>query len=185
MVMDTHVERMDKMELWEKCIAFHGHRCGGLAIGYKAALLAIELLCVSFSTDEEIVCVAENDACGTDAIQVILGCSVGKGNLLFRMRGKQAFSFFDRRSGNSARLVLRGRPRMETKEESFKWLFEREPSELFDVKEVGFALPEQARILQSISCEYCGEITAENMIRLQEGKKVCLDCYQPYSRFNI
>lgn len=31
-------------ELWEKCAAFHGHECGSLTIGYKAALYAIKLL---------------------------------------------------------------------------------------------------------------------------------------------
>ena len=73
---------MDKKELWEKCVAFHGHECGGLTIGYKAALYAADLLELTFSSDEEVVCISENDACGIDAIQVILGCSIGKGNLL-------------------------------------------------------------------------------------------------------
>ena len=27
--------------LWNKCVEFHGHSCGGLTIGYKAALYAI------------------------------------------------------------------------------------------------------------------------------------------------
>ena len=81
------MERNEK-ELWEKCIEFHGHSCGGLMIGYKAALYVKELMQIDFSKDEELVCVTENDACGVDAIQVILGCSIGKGNLLFRMRGK-------------------------------------------------------------------------------------------------
>ena len=49
--------------LWEKCAAFHGHVCGGLTIGYKAALYAIELLDLSFSEDEQVVCITENDAC--------------------------------------------------------------------------------------------------------------------------
>lgn len=31
-------------ELWKKCVAFHGHECGGLTIGFQAALYAIELL---------------------------------------------------------------------------------------------------------------------------------------------
>ena len=75
-------------EAWERCAAFHGHKCGGLAIGYQAARLAARLLGVSSPDDEQIVCVSENDACGVDAIQVLLGCSIGKGNLLFRMRGK-------------------------------------------------------------------------------------------------
>ena len=70
---------MDEKKLWEKCAEFHGHVCGGLTIGYKAALYAIELLELTFSEDERVVCVAENDACGVDAIQVVLGCSVGKG----------------------------------------------------------------------------------------------------------
>ena len=93
---------MNERELWEKCAAFHGHECGGLTIGYKAALYAIELLDLHFSDDEQVVCITENDACGVDAIQVILGCSVGKGNLLFHLRGKQAFSFYNRTTGRSA-----------------------------------------------------------------------------------
>ena len=69
----------------EKCVAFHGHECGGLTIGYKAAIYAEKLLNITFSEDEDVVCISENDACGVDAIQVLLGCSVGKGNLLFHM----------------------------------------------------------------------------------------------------
>ena len=30
----------ENKELWNKCAAFHGHVCGGLTIGYKAALYA-------------------------------------------------------------------------------------------------------------------------------------------------
>ncbi|WP_330698447.1 FmdE family protein [Anaerocolumna sp. MB42-C2] len=39
-------------QLWNKCVEFHGHICGGLTIGYKAALYAIQLLDVDFSEDE-------------------------------------------------------------------------------------------------------------------------------------
>ena len=66
----------DKNELWQKCAAFHGHVCPGLTIGFRAALYAIDLLELTFSEDEKTVCVSENDACGCDAIQVVLGCSV-------------------------------------------------------------------------------------------------------------
>ena len=51
------------MKNWEKCIEFHGHSCGGLAIGYKAAMYAKELLNLTFSQDEQLVCIAENDSC--------------------------------------------------------------------------------------------------------------------------
>ena len=80
-------------------MAFHGHACGGLTIGFQAARYGMELLELDFSADEDVVCITENDACGVDAIQVLLGCSVGKGNLLFHLRGKQAFSFYNRKTG--------------------------------------------------------------------------------------
>ena len=112
---------MIQSELWDKAAAFHGHVCGGLTIGYQAAIYAIKLLDLDFSEDEEVVCITENDACGVDAIQVVLGCSVGKGNLLFHMRGKQAFSFYNRKTGKSVRLVLKPRPHEMTREESFAY----------------------------------------------------------------
>ena len=178
-------ERVDftmEQKYWEECVKFHGHECGGLTIGYKAALFAMELLDIQFSEDEQIVCVTENDACGVDAIQVMLGCSAGKGNLLFRLRGKQAFSFYNRETGKAVRLVLRERPQM-SREESFRYMKEKEPKDLFEVKEVKNQLPEKARLFGSYKCEICGEMTMESMLRLENGKKVCLDCFHPYNRF--
>lgn len=171
--------------LWEKCAQFHGHVCGGLTIGYKAALYAIELLDLTFSKDEEIVCIAENDACGVDAIQVILGCSIGKGNLLFHMRGKQAFSIYNRKNNKSVRLVLKAKTKEMTREESFDYYQKCEPKEMFDVKKTTISLPVKAKIFDSYECECCGERTASNWIRLTQGKKVCLDCYEQYDRFNV
>ena len=176
---------MNERELWEKCAAFHGHECGGLTIGYKAALYAIELLDLHFSDDEQVVCITENDACGVDAIQVILGCSVGKGNLLFHLRGKQAFSFYNRTTGRSVRLVLKDRPQGMSRQESFAYYQSLAPRDMFTVKDTTITLPESARLFQSIKCENCGETTAENMIRLENGKKLCLDCFNAYSRFNV
>ena len=173
------------MNLWEKCVSFHGHACGGLTIGYKAALYAIDLLGISFSEDEQIVCISENDACGVDAIQAMLGCSIGKGNLLFHMRGKQAFSFYNRTNGKSVRLVLRDRPEGITREESFAYYQSLEPKDMFDVKPATIALPEPARIFDSYKCDCCGEMTGANWIHLVGGKKLCLDCYSAYDRFNV
>ena len=170
---------------WENCVAFHGHSCGGLCIGYKASLYAMELLNLDYSADEEVVCVAENDACGIDAIQLMLGCSVGKGNLLFHLRGKQAFSFYDRKNGRSVRLVLKPKPYVMTKEESFAYYMDNAPQTLFDVKETFIPLPETASIYNSYFCDCCGELTAEKWIRLSGDKKLCLDCYKEFDRFDI
>lgn len=168
-------------QLWRKCIEFHGHSCPGLAIGFKASEAIKKILNISYSEDEEIVCVTENDACGVDAIQVILGCSVGKGNLIFRIRGKQAFTFYNRKTGESVRLVLKEMPEMD-REARKNYLLHSDGREIFEIKKPLYTLPEKARIFPSIICEECGEKTAEPMIRLVDGKKLCLDCYSPYGR---
>ena len=179
------MKKEDKKVLWEKAAAFHGHVCGGLTIGYQAALYAIELLDLSFSEDEQVVCISENDACGVDAIQVILGCSVGKGKMLFNMRGKKAFSFYNRKTGKSVRLVLKKAPKEMTREEAFAYYQNCEPQDLFEVKDTVLKLPEAARIFDSYECDCCGERTGANWIRLRGGKKLCLDCYQEYDRFHV
>ena len=176
---------MNKKELWEKVVAFHGHECGGLTIGYRAALYAAELLQLSFSDDEQIVCISENDACGVDAIQVLLGCSIGKGNLLFHMTGKQAFSFYKRDENKSVRLVLKKKPQNMTREEAFAYYQTCPIEEMFDVKETKIELPESARIFDSYECDCCGETTATNWIRLSGDKKLCVDCYTAYDRFRV
>ena len=173
------------MKTWQDCVAFHGHECGGLTIGYKASLYAIELLKLDFSADEQVVCISENDACGVDAVQVMLGCSIGKGNLLFHMRGKQAFSFYNRKTGASVRLVLKPRPEGMTKAESFAYYQSCEPKDMFDVKDATIQLPEKARLFDSYVCDCCGETTGANWIRLAGDKKLCLDCYESYNRFCV
>lgn len=173
------------MKTWEDCVAFHGHACGGLTIGYKAALYAAKLLNLQFSDDEQVVCISENDACGVDGIQVMLGCSIGKGNLLFHLRGKQAFSFYNRKTGASVRLVLNPRPREMSREESFAYYQSCDPEEMFTVKETTLTLPEKARLFDSYVCDCCKEVTGSNWIRLSGGKKLCLDCYETYDRFHV
>ncbi len=173
------------MKIWNDCVAFHGHECGGLTIGYKASLYAAQLLGLEFSQDEQVVCIAENDACGVDAIQVMLGCSIGKGNLLFHMRGKSAYSFYNRKNGKSVRLVLKPRPEGMTKEESFAYYQGCSPEEMFEVKKATIPLPDKARLFDSYVCDCCGEVTGANWIRMADGKKLCLDCYESYNRFDV
>ena len=164
------------MKTWKDCVAFHGHECGGLTIGYKASLYAIELLKLEFSPDEQLVCIAENDACGVDAVQVMLGCSLGKGNLLFHLRGKQAFSFYNRKTDASVRLVLKPAPAGMTKQESFAYYQACRPEEMFLVKEATLPLPEKAQLFDSFVCACCGETTGSKWLRKIDGKSYCLDC---------
>ena len=169
------------LELWKGCVEFHGHECGGLAVGFRAALYAKELLGEERSEDEELVCIAETDACGVDAIQVILGCTVGKGNLVFDMQGKNVFSFYSRKTGKSFRLVLRRTPD-KSKEERLEWLMNGDYHEMFDIKEAPSPIPDKARIFKAYICDVCKEGVAEYYVRMQQGKTVCSRCFSSYSR---
>ncbi|MDV3427274.1 MAG: FmdE family protein [Bacillota bacterium] len=172
---------MDK-QLWEKCIEFHGHECPGLAIGYRACEIAVQKMKLKFSSDEEVVCVTENDACGVDAVQVITGCTIGKGNLIFRGTGKMAFSFFSRKDKSSIRLILKQSNKKMSMEEKKDFILNAPADDVFNIKKPDFNLPEEARSFNTVICENCGEGAPENKIRIGDGKKLCLDCYKEYSR---
>lgn len=169
-------------QLWEKAVAFHGHECPGLAIGVRACEIVMEKMGIGTSDDEAIVCVTENDACGVDGIQAILSCTFGKGNLIYRDTGKQAFSFFERKSGKKIRLTLKPFAGEMSRPERMKQILEASADEVFTIGTPSFELPETARLFKTIVCESCGEGAPEQKIRIQDGKKVCLDCFKSYSR---
>ncbi len=131
-------------ELWDKCVAYHGHHCPGLAIGVRASLEAIKALSIDMTTGaDQIVCVSENESCSVDGVRVVLGCTGEKGNLLFIKEGKQAFSVFNQTTGESIRLSLKELPAMERDEMEAFLLNEPDASKLFDFEKPHFTLPEK------------------------------------------
>ena len=72
-----------------------------------------------------------------------------------------------------------------SREETFRYYHDCNNDEMFDAKQVRIDLPERARIFDSYICECCGESAAANWIRIQEGRKLCIDCYQSYDRFRV
>ena len=163
-------------EIWDKCVIFHGHECPGLAIGYRASLYAQELLDIDFSSDEEIVCISENDSCSVDAVQVITGCTAGKGNLIFNITGKHAYSFYKRENNKSIRLVLKKMDSKMSRKETFDYVQKSKSEDLFDIKDTTLELPEKASIYKNITCSNCMEETAEPFITYYEEKALCPDC---------
>lgn len=169
-------------KLWQQAVAFHGHTCGGLALGVRAAMEAQKRFNIERSDDEEVVCVTENDACGVDGIQYILGCTLGKGNLIYHGTGKFAFNFFDRRTGDAFRLMARDKKEGLHGQEYIDFVLSAPLDEVFEVRAPRIPLPEKAKSLKSLKCDICGEAVPENKMRLMGGKPVCLDCYSDYDR---
>ena len=92
---------------WDKVIEFHGHSCVGLALGYRAGKAGLQHLNSARSPDEELVAIVETDNCAVDALQVLTGCTTGKGNILFYDYGKNAFTIGRRDTGKAVRIVGR------------------------------------------------------------------------------
>jgi len=176
---------MFNQDLWKEVVDFHGHECPGLAIGYRAAVTALEKLGVNKAKDEELVAIVETDACSVDAIQVLAGCSIGKGNLLYKNHGKQAFTIGNRKTGKAVRVYVDPSKLPVDREDRaarMKMILKAPEEDFCKVEFVELPLPEEARIFLSVECESCGEKLSEARAKLEGGKTLCRACYKPYHR---
>jgi formylmethanofuran dehydrogenase subunit E len=186
-------------EDFKKAAEFHGHICPGLAMGYRVAKYAKDHY--PRSQDEELVCIAENKSCSVDAVQSLLGCTAGKGNLILVDNGKQVFTFYSRDQDRALRIYFQGdvfgrmdalRQKMAagklTAEERKEFeglralvienILTGKDEDLLAVKEVDIPAPEKARIYPSLQCQECGERFMEILGRTAEGKVLCKDCFE-------
>lgn len=188
---------------FQRCIDFHGHLCPGLTLGYIAAVAAMKILKEERSEDEEIVTIVETDACCADAIQVITGCTFGKGNFFFKDYGKTAFTFISRGSGKGIRIAKKhGTPSFfdddqkslmekvqkgtatEKESQAFKEhhqevsqrLLDTPLKDIFSVFPIYIDLPERARIEPSEVCDECLEPTMVSKLMSNKGRKLCPAC---------
>ena len=53
------------------------------------------------------------------------------------------------------------------------------------MKETRIALPDRARLFDAYVWEDCGETVGGNWVRIQDGRKLCLDCSGRYDRFRV
>lgn len=190
-------------ETIDRAIVFHGHSCPGLAIGIRAAELALRTF--DNPPETELVAIVETDMCGVDAIQFLTGCTMGKGNLIHRDYGKMAFSFHHRPTSKGFRALLRPdvrggmddelgalmrkmadgsitdeeRQRQAELRMALQQRFmQLELEEMFDVAEIQVPPPRPARILESLPCDACGETTMESRTRRFGGRTLCIPCFQ-------
>jgi formylmethanofuran dehydrogenase subunit E len=187
----------------KKCVAFHGHLCPGLVYGYIVAKEAIRLLGLNRAADEEVVAISENDSCAVDGLQALLGTTAGKGNLMIKNYGKNAYTVFSR-SGRKAYRFARKEyyefkgaakdefarldkayaagevseaQRRRQKRMKAMDLLARPFDEVFQTTEVPYEEPTYAELARSIPCALCGEMTmATKMAKAADGRVLCIPC---------
>ncbi|HEX7445570.1 MAG TPA: FmdE family protein [Methanothrix sp.] len=184
---------------FKKAAEFHGHTCPGLAMGYRVAKYVKEHY--PRAKDEELVCIAENKSCSVDAIQSLLGCTAGKGNLILKDNGKQVFTVYSRDNNKALRIYFKGnvfklmdelrqkaalgelRPEEKKEMEGLRArvvedILSVRDEDLLSVREVNIPAPEKARVYPSLKCQECGESFMEILGRTAGGKVLCKDCYE-------
>ena len=187
----------------ESAIQFHGHVCPGLLMGVRVAEFALKELDVNPDVDEELLTVVETNSCGVDAIQAILGCTFGKGNLIFKDYGKNVYTIASREKGRALRIAQKYGGNRGTQSQRFRELaqkgslteaeaaekedligamFERLMNtpfeELFDWKEIDFGFPPKARIHATVQCVICGEGVMDIKARETAQGPVCPGCLE-------
>ena len=167
-------------QTYDDIIAFHGHSCPGLAIGYRMATAAISHLSQTRAVDEELVAIVENDACGVDALQFVTGCTFGKGNLVFKDFGKQVYTLYYRKSKKGVRVIFHPRNLPDDignhREKLIDWLKSAPENDVVSLREVNISEPEPARIMASKTCDFCGESMMKTRTKTIDGKLACIPC---------
>ncbi len=197
------MDATDVNALTERAVDFHGHMCPGLAIGIQAARIGLAVC--GHDSDEDVVAVVETDMCAVDAIQALMGCTFGKGNLVHRDYGKAAFTFYRRRDGAAVRLLarpdlhalidpefaaVRARANDHPDDAEAKTalpglaarcaerMLASAPEALFLRTAPLTPAPRRAAILSSLACAHCGEAVMESRSRRFAGQTLCIPCFQ-------
>ena len=162
---------------------------------------ALEWLEAERSGDEEIVAVVENDSCAVDAIQVMTGCTFGKGNLIFRDIGKRAYTFHNRRTGKGVRIVdhfagfespqnqelnksVFGGTATNEQKEQWQLLFQKSiddilhapEKDILTIMDARTAPPSRAHVFASVTCSICKEQVMEPRAVKTDTGVYCADC---------
>lgn len=186
-------------ELLRQAEIAHGHMCAGQILGVRMALVGLDRLNIADprgADRKRIVTFVEIDRCATDAISLVTGCRLGKRALKFLDWGKMAATFVDLSRAKAIRVVAREDarelaarlyPHLETKKlQQMQAYRERPDQELFTEQWVRAAIdPAEMPGTKSerVICAECGEGVNFGRFAQIGGRKLCMSCAQPESRY--
>ncbi len=103
---------------------FHGHKCPAMPMGLRVGAAALNKLGVERAKDGQVVALVdlgENHCatCYADGLQVILGTTFGKGNLVRTHKGKWAVTVINKSSGKAVRVTPTADAMLANKQTSF------------------------------------------------------------------
>ena len=192
-------------ETLEASFLIHGHVCGGMPLGFRAGIAALKALGIEREANMAKRVLVETGTghaagCFADGVQMATGCTFGKGLIERTEYGKWALSLVEVATRRAVRVSVKpevmqaalqspfvkmrhqGVPPtdvpLEISQPLVQGLMARKDEDLFTVGEVfEYPLgPASPPCFDTAICSLCGELVAENKIRMKEGKPTCLPC---------
>ncbi len=196
---------VDPREFFEAGLKLHGHKCPAMPLGLRAGAIAMNRLGVERSQDKNLLALVElgDDHCSHcmgDGVQMITGCTFGKGNIRQLGYGKFGLTLVDRTTGRAVRVVpvaeaqvqikrtpffqdyrVKGVPASKVPDEIVDPLIER----VFDIPEAGlfkvsevfaYEAPVTPENFHSFICSRCGDMVVEPYGRIIGSHQVCIPC---------
>ena len=186
-------------------LKLHGHKCPAMPLGLRAGAAALNKLGINRTGDSEWLALVELGdhhcaTCFADGIQMITGCTFGKGNIQKLNYGKWGLTLIDKKRSKAVRVVpraevmlankktdffqnyrMKGVPPTKVPQEVVEPLVERVLSapeeQLLKISEIfDYPYTEPHHSFSSFVCEECGEMVVEEYGRLKDGKNVCIPC---------
>jgi formylmethanofuran dehydrogenase subunit E len=198
---------IDPKDYYEHGLALHGHKCPAMPMGLRVGAAAMNALGVERAKDGQLLALVElgEDHCATcfaDGVQMITGCTFGKGNIKKLHYGKWGVTLVEVATGRAVRVTPRAEAMLANKQtEFFKEYREKGvpaskvPPEVVEplVQRVMSAPDEKllsvgetftceiehrSHSFAGLVCDRCGEMVVEGYARLVGDKRVCIPCQE-------
>lgn len=195
---------MEKTELLEVGMKFHGHKCPAMPLGLRAGVAAMKALGVERAQDKELHLISETGkghaaGCFLDGLMVATGCTYGKSNIEKLYYNKMAFTLIDVAGQRAIRISLK--PDFFGKMMQSPFVQQRKngilpqdvPAEIADpLVEKVMSLPEEVfldigpvehyelkrgkGVFETACCSQCGERVFVNKLVDGPNGKICMGC---------
>ena len=206
MVRFSETHMIDPKEFLAAGQLLHGHKCPAMPLGLRAGAAALNALGVERAKDGQLEAILElGDThcahCFADGVQMITGCTFGKGNIRKLGYGKFGLTLVDRATGRRVRVVPKAEAQAASRQTPFFLEYRMNgipasqiPADIVEPLiqnvmnapvekilkvgqvEQGPVVPKQPEQFASFVCDHCGDMVIESYGRKEGKQKICIPC---------
>ena len=186
----------------------HGHHCPAMPLGLRAGAAALNALGVERAKDGQLEVVLElGEAhcahCFADGVQMITGCTFGKGNIRKVGYGKFGLTLVERATGRQVRVVPKAEAQAASRQTPFFLDYRMKgipasqvPAEVVEpliqnvmnapedriltigAVEQGPVVARPKEQFDTFVCAHCGDMVIASYGRSQGDRQLCMPCFE-------